>query len=118
MRLSPMDLKPGNHVLLASRPEIVTSVQDMGDWVYVSVEGDDGDPFMVRPYDTVPFLTRPTGIGPRTDEFDNQKQRQWMRRIGGTLFHFLHVKVSTTHPRIVVTRETPEGWDVVHTFSA
>ncbi|MFF8840537.1 hypothetical protein [Streptomyces sp. NPDC015130] len=105
MRISPMNLKSGDHVILAGRPETVTAVQDAGDWMHVSVTGWDDDPYLVRPHDTVEVLHRPTGISPRLDEYENNVQHFWRRTINGVSYHFVHVKVSRHgHPYIAVTR--------------
>lgn len=58
-------------------------------------------------------------IGPRFEEHENQMQHFWTRRINGTPYFFLHVKVSRTQPRIVVMREDEDGGAVdVHRFAA
>jgi hypothetical protein len=56
-------------------------------------------------------------IEPRTNECDSQRQHFWTREINGNWYSFVHVKISRTQPRIVVSRETPDGWVDVHTFT-
>lgn len=57
-------------------------------------------------------------ISPRTDEQENQQSHIWTRQINGTWYSFVHVKVSRTQPRIVVSREDADGWTTVHTMTA
>lgn len=56
--LNPLALHDGDAVTLAGRPETVTRVRDAGAWVHVNVVGDGGDPYLVRPHDTVPVHNR------------------------------------------------------------
>lgn len=56
-------------------------------------------------------------IGPRTGEMENQHQHCWTREINGTTYGFVHVKISRTRPRVVVTREDPDGWADVHRYT-
>lgn len=59
LRLAPMALREGDQVTLAGRPETVYSAPEEADgWVEVSVVGDYGDPYLVRPHDTVPVHNR------------------------------------------------------------
>ncbi|MFB8442678.1 hypothetical protein ACFC7A_26870 [Streptomyces niveus] len=55
---SPADLKAGDVVTLAGRTETVRDVTEEADWVHVYVINDDGDPYLVRPHDTVPVHSR------------------------------------------------------------
>lgn len=57
-------------------------------------------------------------IGPRTNQHINQQQHIWLRRINGTWYSFVHVKISRTQSRLVVAREDADGWTDVHTFTA
>lgn len=57
-------------------------------------------------------------IEPRTNEFENSQQHIWGRKINGNWYAFVHVKISCTQPRLVVTREEPNGWTDVHRFTA
>lgn len=56
--LNPTNLHEGDTVTLAGRTETVTRTRQDGDWVRVNVIGDGGDPYMVRPHDTVPVHDR------------------------------------------------------------
>ena len=56
-------------------------------------------------------------IGPRVHEHNNQQQHTWLRQINGTWYAFVHIKVSRTHPRLVVSREDPDGWTDIHRLS-
>lgn len=57
-------------------------------------------------------------IGPRTDDLENRDQHIWLRRINGVQYAFVHVKISRTQPRIVVTRENANGWTDIHRYTA
>jgi hypothetical protein len=57
-------------------------------------------------------------ISPRIDESESRQQHIWVRQINGTWYAFVHVKESRTQPRLVVSREDPDGWTDVHCFTA
>lgn len=55
---NPAELRADDVVTLAGRTETVRHVTDKGDWVHVHVMNDGGDPYLVRPHDTVPVHNR------------------------------------------------------------